>query len=737
MSRSSNNTISIEGNIIKANEQLIPPNSLNLGSFPTPGTQEQGSILYNQQDDTLYYVGASSGSNVWRQLSVSSLPPGSNWLNGSWTFGTYIYTSIIGDQVVIGKTTPDTLAKLDVGGGIHSDSQISSDGGIDTGIYYFSGDAQRFFTSSVPIGATTSSDKIISTPNQIHAFSFSGQGNLSSATIGNLLVSGTSYFLNPISLSGDNNKMLFNNDSAKYIGLDTGNNNIVISNAGNNQGIELESRHVSVGQGNNINTEVCVNIQSKKNNNNNITIKSQHDDVNSSVLRVCQPDGYVNIAAQTTDKIHFGKLDSDNGVFTPILEINNSTSTVNISGTMSINNVPLDLQDEWTLTGSTNLYLYPQNGTAGKIMLGLNPNNPTTWDTNSRIVNINPGTVAYYQEGDAIFETLPSKQFSITNSNLYDGSTYYPQIEAYDNSLFQRIPLLVAEPTIVFNDKLRFLNSITAQSTYDLKCDSNGLKVVKNADNILLSQTIMEMDDAEMKLGSISATSGYFLDINKLYGLQLPNGSTDMYVKSNNNIYLDNNNSSGALVLNNFASDLAFLIRGKNANSNRQYIKWETQSGTSQGYLGPVVSNDGSIHLGSYSDNINLNVGSTKRTIISQPKFANNWYDANNYTLPYGYGMLRFDALGAWNANNIAVNNVVKLGVGVFRITWTVALPVNYEQYLTVSVGENGFIAVCQFYEVGNAITDVYINNATTLVNADPGVVCVKRYFAPQNYTTW
>lgn len=545
-SRQSNNTIGLTVNDFEATELLTIPRYSDTTSFPNVNNISQGSIFYNKLDYKIYYVGASGGSNFYRELSVSSLPPGSNWLNGTDPlYGAYIYTSIPNEAVVIGATGPSTGAKLDVAGGIHSISQISADGGVDVGNerYFYLGNA-LVYTQATGSGGI-SSGYTIYTPNKLQTAELIT--TTLSATTGNIITSNittlnatsgifNSLTSNAMSLSGPSSRLLIDNNVNRYIGVD-GSPNLVIKNGGNH-GIELLSRHVGIGESGVFNNEACLNIVSKKNNANNITIRARHDDTNTSILRVCQPDGEINIAGKSTDKMNFGKLDSEAGVFTPILEISNANSIVNISGTLTINNQPVDFNDEWTRTGND---IYNNNLTGN---VGIGKSNPTfpldvsgsmrvnlidipatsdgvrlqPWsatfggldvvnNTSTSLFHITDGGDAYvkqslYVDNNAQF-LQTTNPLTINETQSWDGTTLFPTIEAN--------VLLMKNIHIPFGNQIRFAENSSASNYYDIKAQNGGFQFVKNAASLSPFQ-LMELNDYSLYLEKPSnAQGGCFL----------------------------------------------------------------------------------------------------------------------------------------------------------------------------------------------------------------------------------
>jgi hypothetical protein len=471
MIRNSSNTTAIVANNGEFDQLFTIPRYDNQTIFPNVNQVEQGSLFYNRLTDTCYYVGASGGTNYYRELASSSLPPTSNWLNNTDpVYGAYIYTSIPNSSVVINGTTIDSGAKLHVHGGIHSTSQISAEGGIDVsnGEIYFLGNA---LVNMIATGSGNfSSNYTISTPNNFQTAVLNT--TTLSATTSTLITSNittlnatsgifNSLTANGISLSGVNSKLLFNNDPTKYIGLDTGNNAIIIGNAGNNNSIELETRHVSIGTNNAYDADVCLNIQGKKNNSNNIQVKLQHDDVNSGLGYLMTPDNNFNIASNNQSKLQMGYLTGgDSGTFVPMVELSPNSGIVNISGTLSVNNVPIqDFGDEWQLTGST--YLEPKGGTGIQVLIGakFGDPNPLNTDAMLAIKSTNVSDLAIDTNGDVWINSDKTTGIHLHKSNVWQSSGIIAEIAGYNNTTSALAPLIVRNPHIANLEPIRFSNS--------------------------------------------------------------------------------------------------------------------------------------------------------------------------------------------------------------------------------------------------------------------------------------
>jgi hypothetical protein len=336
--RNSNNSIDIVANNIKATETLVIPSYDNLALFPNVQTLDQGTILFSKTAEKLYYV-AGTGSpevNAYFELSTSALPPGSFWtqLGG----GSLQNTNVNGNVVIANNLSANVLS---------GNSVSSLTGNITT------------------MNSTTVNSSIVHS-NDIYATGIYCLNIDASSGFFNSITS------NSMSLSGDNSKLLFNNDIGKYIGLDTGNNAIVISNHGNNNSVELETRHVSIGQGNTYDPDVCVNISGKKNNFNNIQVRLQHDDVNSGLGYLMTPDNNFNIACNDQSKMNLGYLTGgDNGIFVSQLDFSPNLNTVNVNGNLTLNGQGL-APPLWFEGPPSTIY-----NTVNKVLIGTNSSSQT------------------------------------------------------------------------------------------------------------------------------------------------------------------------------------------------------------------------------------------------------------------------------------------------------------------------------------------------------------------------
>jgi len=295
--RNSNNSIDVLANNITATETLVLPVYTDTSQFPNVNTLDIGTLIMSKNSDKLYYVSLSGSQNAYYELSTSSLPPGSFWtqLPG----GALQNTNPNGNVNI-----PNTL----------SANQVSAT----------TGSFQSMNSTTGTITTFNSTTSNISTLN---------------ATTSNLIdIINTSLTSTSISLSGPNAKLLFNNDPGRYIGKNTGNNAIVISNHGNNRSVELETQHVSIGQNNNYEQNVALNIQGKKNNFNNIQVKLKHDDNNSGIGYLMTPDNNFNIACNNQSKMNLGYLTGgNNGVFVSQMDFSPNLNTVNVNGNLTLN----------------------------------------------------------------------------------------------------------------------------------------------------------------------------------------------------------------------------------------------------------------------------------------------------------------------------------------------------------------------------------------------------------------
>lgn len=698
MARTSNNTTAIVASNIQVDEVFTPPRYSTQTLFPSANQLPQGSICYNEASDTLFFVGASGDSNYYREIASSSLPPSSLWANGNWQYGNFIYPTLPNNQVVIGKSQPDNLAKLDVAGGIHSDGQISALEGMDSTFYAFNGDAQRVINSISPVGAQTPQQKILSTPNQFEAYSFSGQrGNFSSLTsIHSQLTNVTSTSLTSTSISTDSLKVagvnilpspwseamgtIWNNNSGRIlIGTSSStetdklvvNGNQIITNSGN---AVLRMRSYSSPYI----TEIADAGTEFNIRNANPNVPFTFSPSGTERLKI-SPNGNVNITGSlSVNGIPVSDVGDD------WTKINNDIHNVNLTGNVGIGIInpsyPLDV------SGSTRIssqLIFPVSGDdalppdtariqADSFLGGIKVANDAATNLFRVVYNgdCEVHQSAYINDNLVIHQT--STPLSFIRNQSWNGTTILNAITSNDNVLIMDL-----NTHIPYGKKLRFANNANASHYYDIVADSNGLKINKNTDTVLPS-TILDFNDWEAHLEPQSAfTSGYYLTVNTEYGIELPANSNDVKIKSGyGNVIADMGGQNGVFKVQNFNSDMAMLIQGKNSNYNVGYIKWQTEEGTGQCYVGTTLDNDNSLWLGSYNDNVYIDVPFNKYVYIDRPLAETFYYEKmNNPTYSRIVPVINpvvFD----WNGStvvygaNASISSIVRNNAGDYTITY-------------------------------------------------------------------